>query len=124
MAAFSFNKTIEYFSDNRSPSSVSYTPIVVVVVIIIVSLTVLILGAIGASFWKNKQKREYLEASRRPDIVEQESKFDFTIAVGPEENIYESIQEYQVRQPAVTDMSALSRNIEPRGAVYIHALCC
>ena len=98
MAAISFNKTIEYFSDNQTPSNVSYTTIIVVVVIFLFSLTVLILGAIGASFWKNKQKRDYLEASRRPDIVEQESKFDFTIAGGPEDNIYESIQEYQVRQ--------------------------
>ena len=56
MATITFNKSIEYFIDQESSRSYNVIPIVVVIIILVASLVMLILGAIGASYWKQKHK--------------------------------------------------------------------
>lgn len=59
MAGISYNKTvaIEYYDDYQD-TNLSFVPIIVVVIILLASLTILILGAVGASFWTRKRRKD------------------------------------------------------------------
>ncbi len=54
-SGITFSERVEYLiTGGTQQPSVSYIPIIVVIIILLGALTMLILGVIGASYWKKK----------------------------------------------------------------------